>query len=186
MDPGNVQFVNMNQISNPEPLSTWRLSTCSHRDTLVQSVRSFVPHTMHWNYTNLDTTDNLCQMPSNIIKLKLIIQYKINKQRFSGEEILSKMIKSEGQWSCIVCTFSSLNKHNVLKHVEAKHVSTSGYNCGLCQKFCSSLNALKLHESRYHKKQFYWYSKNRWQLLSNCRRSNMWLLEQVLSELFLP
>ena len=171
MDPGNVQFVNMNQISNPEHLSTWRLSTCSHRDTLVQSVRSFVPHTTHWNYTNLDTTDNCV---NQMIFLKFIIQYKINKQSFSEEEILSKMIKSEGQWSCIVCTFSSLNKHNVLKHVEAKHISTSGYNCGLCQKFCSSLNALKLHESRYHKKQFYWYSKHRWQLLSNCQRSNMW------------
>ena len=75
---------------------------------------------------------------------------------FPEEEILSKMFKSDGLWTCTVCSHSSVNKHNVLKHVEAKHVATSGYNCGICQKFCSSLNALKLHESRYHKRQQYW------------------------------
>ena len=68
---------------------------------------------------------------------------------------MSRMLKSDGQWTCTVCSYSSVLKHNVLKHVEAKHVATSGYNCGICQKFCSSLNALKLHESRYHRRQQY-------------------------------
>ena len=85
-------------------------------------------------------------------KIAFIIEYFL---LFPEEEIMSKMLKSDGQWSCTVCSYSSVLKHNVLKHVEAKHVATSGYNCVLCQKFCSSLNALKLHESRYHKRQQY-------------------------------
>ena len=71
------------------------------------------------------------------------------------QEILSKMHKSEGLWICISCNWSSNNKQNVYKHVEAKHVTTNGYNCTLCHKFCQSLNALKLHESRYHRKPKY-------------------------------
>ena len=36
-------------------------------------------------------------------------------------------------------------------NVEAKHLVSKGYDCRICNKFCKTLNALKLHESRYHR-----------------------------------
>ena len=70
-----------------------------------------------------------------------------------NEEILSKMYKdAHGVWQCNICDWSSQRKSNLYNHVEAKHVNTKGYFCNQCHKFCSTLNALKLHESRYHRK----------------------------------
>ena len=153
MDHGNVQFVTMNQNSKPERLSTWRLGTWSRRDTIVPSARSSVPHIMHLNFTNPDTIDNSYDKQATCTPLNCFKSFFL---WFPEKEIMSRMLKSDGQWTCTVCSYSSVLKHNVLKHVEAKHVATSGYNCGICQKFCSSLNALKLHESRYHRRQQYW------------------------------
>jgi len=68
------------------------------------------------------------------------------------EEVSARMLRSEGLWRCTVCKFESKLKSDTFKHVEAKHVETSGYYCPICHKYCSTLNALKVHQSRYHRK----------------------------------
>ena len=52
---------------------------------------------------------------------------------------------------CTDCDFKSQISTNVINHIESKHVTSMGYTCPLCSKFCSSKNAWHLHKSRYHK-----------------------------------
>ena len=52
---------------------------------------------------------------------------------------------------CTDCDFKSQISTNVRNHIESKHVTSLGYTCPLCSKFCSSKNAWHLHKSRYHK-----------------------------------
>ena len=73
MDHGNVQFVTMNQNSKPELLSMWRLSMCSRRDTVAPFVRSFVPLTMHLNFTSRDIIDNMFKNLALIMNLINVI-----------------------------------------------------------------------------------------------------------------
>ena len=61
------------------------------------------------------------------------------------------MSKVGGSWKCSVCDYESKLKARTFEHVEARHVKSQGYNCSICQKFCSTYNALKLHKSRYHR-----------------------------------
>ena len=56
------------------------------------------------------------------------------------------MSKVGGSWKCSVCDYESKLKARTFEHVEAKHVKSQGYNCSICQKFCSTYNALKLHK----------------------------------------
>lgn len=91
-----------------------------------------------------------------LLRLCLTIKIQIVSDDFAviDQEILSKMQKRDSLWFCNVCNFSSAYKSNVYKHVDAKHVNTTGYTCSMCHKFCPSINALKLHESRYHKNKY--------------------------------
>ena len=68
-----------------------------------------------------------------------------------NDEVISQMLKVGGMWQCLVCGWETKFKSRLWEHVEAKHVNTSGYLCPLCDKFCPSFNALKLHKSRNHK-----------------------------------
>ena len=56
------------------------------------------------------------------------------------------------QWRCKACDYATTRKSVLYEHVESKHVQSSGYGCHVCEKFCPSLNALRTHVSRYHKK----------------------------------
>ena len=103
-------------------------------DTFVKSVRSFVHPWMPWRHTIRDIIENKC----------------LTYRTFLDEDIISKMVKSDGMWTCSICSHSSLYKGNVYKHVEAKHTN-SQYLCHLCHKVCPSQNALQAHTSRYHR-----------------------------------
>ena len=76
-------------------------------------------------------------------------------------EIYSQMeFVSTGYWRCLHC-LCMMSKTNMFFHVEGKHMKSSGYNCIECGKFCSTLKALNIHKSRFHKTQ------KRWKILNN-------------------
>ena len=61
--------------------------------------------------------------------------------------------RDDGNWECQECGYFSKFTTRVLEHIEAKHfLPTSGYICDICQKTCSTRNALKCHVYRYHGK----------------------------------
>ena len=58
------------------------------------------------------------------IKMKYCLDYDVETQ--------SKIYKSQDQtgrfiWACSDCDYASKNKHDVLKHIEAKHLVTVAY-----------------------------------------------------------
>ena len=68
------------------------------------------------------------------------------------ELISSKMRKTEcGEWVCLDCPYTNRYRQRLQYHIESKHVASPGHVCNICQKVCSTRNALCLHRSRHHK-----------------------------------
>merc|ERR1712029_1213018 len=58
--------------------------------------------------------------------------------------IKSKMFRSEdGTFGCCECDYSTKYNTTMQNHIESKHLSTSGFHCSYCQKFCPTRNSLK-------------------------------------------
>ena len=76
---------------------------------------------------------------------------------FTSEEIEEKIKelyqKVDGEWTCIICDYSSKFKANVRKHVE-KHMDGLSYSCNLCNKEFRLINSLNCHKSMVHKTKF--------------------------------
>jgi len=68
------------------------------------------------------------------------------------EAIRSRLTKLDtGVWVCHSCEFTSKSKQRAYEHVEARHLTTGGYSCPLCQKFCPTSSSLRNHNDRHHK-----------------------------------
>jgi len=69
-----------------------------------------------------------------------------------NDAIKAKIYKAEGGlFTCYECGYSSKYKTTCQDHIESRHISTAGYTCPYCQKFCPTRNALKSHISKNHK-----------------------------------
>ena len=65
-------------------------------------------------------------------------------------EMRDKMWKTqEGLWQCSDCNYTSQQPTNMRNHIEVHHMTSQGYYCQHCDKFCRTKNALSLHRSRY-------------------------------------
>jgi len=73
-----------------------------------------------------------------------------NKDELNAE-IAKQMAKNGEVWQCLSCMWTTKYKTRLWEHVEAKHVTSHGYNCPYCSKFCSSKNAWHQHKSKFHK-----------------------------------
>ena len=67
------------------------------------------------------------------------------------QAVVSQMQKCGAAWQCLACGWETPKRARLWEHVEANHVETNGYSCPICEKFCPSKNALKVHKSRNHK-----------------------------------
>ena len=57
-----------------------------------------------------------------------------------------------GVYSCLECGYQSKHRHNVIDHVEAKHVRIQ-YRCDQCSYVCNGRNPLRVHKYRRHRKE---------------------------------
>ena len=65
--------------------------------------------------------------------------------------IKSKMVRGvQGLWQCTDCDYKTKYSTTLTRHVEAKHLETSGFQCTICQQFCPTRNALMPHQYRRH------------------------------------
>ena len=71
---------------------------------------------------------------------------------FVKQNIL-RSLTGEGEpiWTCSLCSHSSQNKSNLIRHFEAKHIISSGFPCNVCDKILPSKNARQTHMYRFHK-----------------------------------
>ena len=66
--------------------------------------------------------------------------------------VLSKMSKNEeGVWQCNECYRTSKQKANIMEHIEAAHVHSSGFNCDICYKVFKTKHSLRTHKNKKHK-----------------------------------
>jgi len=81
------------------------------------------------------------------------IQKSLDLQRMIGARLQKTHDEASGVslWQCLDCGHSSRSKSDCSKHVEAKHIVTSGYDCSFCGSHYPSKNALKSHVSRKHR-----------------------------------
>lgn len=93
--------------------------------------------------------------------LKTHNSYVQHKNRFHKHQWIFPDLNSEieclmqkldsGRWQCVSCGWESKFRARLWEHIESVHVKTSGYSCEICEKFCPSKNAYKIHKSRYHR-----------------------------------
>ena len=87
----------------------------------------------------------------------LLMKYSVPSSRiflFCADleaQISAKMCKANDLWQCGDCLWTTKYKTRLWEHIESKHVSSHGYTCPICSKFCPSKNAWHHHKSRYHK-----------------------------------
>lgn len=68
------------------------------------------------------------------------------------QEIRRKIWKSDDKlFHCRDCNYFTSYLTTMLNHVESKHLTTSGFMCSVCNKFCPTRNALKSHTTKQHK-----------------------------------
>jgi len=63
-----------------------------------------------------------------------------------------KMVRRlDGCYGCTDCDYVTKYNTTCQNHIESKHLSTSGFTCQFCGKFCPTRNALKSHITKNHK-----------------------------------
>ena len=53
-------------------------------------------------------------------------------------------------WHCNLCGQQCLNKLDMSRHIESKHVNLPELNCDICGKSSKTRNALRMHMKNYH------------------------------------
>ena len=124
--------------------STWKPSMSNPQATVAHTVTSFAHQRMRGNSTRANST-----VVSDEINVFFMLFFPCCLDL--DAEISSKMCKASDLWQCKDCLWTTKYKTRLWEHVEAKHVTSQGYNCPLCSKFCPSKNAWHHHKSRYHK-----------------------------------
>ena len=67
-------------------------------------------------------------------------------------EIQSRISKNvAGEWQCDECYKTSRWKTNILEHIEAFHIRSTGYNCEICYKVFKTKHSLRTHKNVKHK-----------------------------------
>jgi len=62
--------------------------------------------------------------------------------------------QSEVNWRCNQCHYSSKRKHNVMEHVEAKHLESQQFPCNYCATICPNRKSLRNHVYAKHRAKF--------------------------------
>ena len=61
-------------------------------------------------------------------------------------EINSKILSlDDGSYKCADCDYVSKFRHNLPKHIEAKHIIHSGYSCPVCLNVYTTKESLRKH-----------------------------------------
>ena len=69
-----------------------------------------------------------------------------------NSEIQCRMSKNDaGEWQCNECYKTSNVKTNILEHIEAFHIQSSGYECEICCKVFKTRHSLRTHRNVKHK-----------------------------------
>jgi len=77
----------------------------------------------------------------------------LSKELVKTEEEVSRLVarRQDGSFQCNACGKTSNKVTNIKNHIEAHHTSTTGYTCGLCNKFCRTKNSYHVHMSTKHR-----------------------------------
>jgi len=66
----------------------------------------------------------------------------------------TKIVQLEsGEYGCTDCDYTSKFRHNLPKHIEARHVMIPGLQCQTCMKVCPTRESFRRHVAR-HKQGF--------------------------------
>ena len=69
-----------------------------------------------------------------------------------AQELEQHMTRVENQWTCLTCELGFRDKTDCRRHVEAKHISSTIYECPLCPFKCRTEYSFRKHERRQHER----------------------------------
>eukprot|EP00096_Caligus_rogercresseyi_P001125 TRINITY_DN1175_c0_g2_i1.p1 TRINITY_DN1175_c0_g2~~TRINITY_DN1175_c0_g2_i1.p1 ORF type:complete len:287 (+),score=79.16 TRINITY_DN1175_c0_g2_i1:91-951(+) len=77
------------------------------------------------------------------------------------DEELKKYVSDRDQngiFKCLKCSYSSRMKRDVMKHVEARHFVTDGFDCDRCSRVFKTRESLSKHFKKVHKGESVYFS----------------------------
>ena len=135
---GNVLTADICQARNSMWSVTWRPSTWHPLNMSVPTAPAHLQIELLWKITWL-----------SFIKTD-VLNFVFSS--FVPDTVESHMARLDGgAWQCLDCGYQSSKKFNVKIHVEAKHVTTSGYICPRCPTIHKNRIALMNHTAKFHK-----------------------------------
>ena len=68
-----------------------------------------------------------------------------------AQELEQHMIRIENQWTCSTCVINFRDKTDCRRHVEAKHINNTVYDCPLCPFKCRTEYSFRKHERQHER-----------------------------------
>ena len=134
-----------------DPSGTWFCLQCSFSSRKSSNVRTHI-ESKHVNSGGFQclVCSYICPTREALRKHMTSMHKPVSSEL--DQEVGALMRRGEGGgWECCSCDWTTRIRARLWEHVESAHTQSTGYSCPICDKFCSSFNAYKIHKSRYHK-----------------------------------
>ena len=116
---------------------SWACSSCSYVSKRITSVKE------HVESKHIAPQQYICHVCNYSCPTRKALKMHIFRNKHwtnfpaLNDLIKSKMFRSEdGTFGCCECDYSTKYNTTMQNHIESKHLSTSGFHCSYCQKFC--------------------------------------------------
>ena len=136
--------------------AVWHCTNCEYTSLKTSGIKN------HIEAKHIDGLSYSCQYCDSVCRTKNALEQHISRKHkvWINNNFLidldllikSKIDRRDNVYACTECDYTTPYPDTCRNHVEARHLSTSGYTCQICNKFCSTRNAMKIHYTRYHNK----------------------------------
>ena len=112
---------------------------CPTREALRKHISRSHKDLQIWTWINFITINQIfyfLESAVNLEDLKIKIDHKIVQL-------------DSGLFQCTDCSYISKFRHNLPKHIEAKHIDHGGLICPICVKICSTRESLRRHLQKH-------------------------------------
>ena len=164
---------------------SWVCSSCSYGSRSITSVKEHVESKHLAPQQYLCSVCNYSCPTRKALKMHIFRNKHWNNFLALNDIIKSKMLRSEdGMFGCSDCDYSTKYSTTMQNHIESKHLSTSGFYCKYCQKFCPTRRGwisvyinfywlrLTLKVNGYESNQGYYLTPNRNSLKSHVAKNH--------------
>ncbi|XP_040580958.1 uncharacterized protein [Lepeophtheirus salmonis] len=151
----NKRVLIENTISTP--------NTGADEDSLIEDITSIGSNTMMGEPSNVDYLESDNDQDAYDFSFQSEAIENLNQEtdplalRYVSDVLDAEILKyvsdrdANKMYSCLKCSYTSLCKRNLKRHVKARHFDTKVFSCDKCSRMYKTREALSKHVMRFHK-----------------------------------